>query len=536
MTNNVTVSQAVGTDNSVDNVAVLQALIGAEHVLPATQTAHIHTDVYRQLSTPVAVVQPTTVAHIQAVVKYCNQAGLAISVRGGGASYTDGYLPLTGNQVLLDMSHMNHITDINEQDAYVTVEAGVTWAQLKETLDAKGWRTPFWGPFSGMHATIGGSVSQNTISHGSGSHGISAQNVQSVTVVLGNGEVLSTGSAAAGSAPFCRFFGPDLTGLFTGDCSALGIKVSITLPLIRQRPSHQTISFAFNDFDSMHESMRLISHERLEDTHLALDGALSQGQIARQDKAGQSIKMALSILKSSPSLLSGVKQLVSAAVSARRVISKTPYMTHYIVEGVNDAEAKSRLQRIREINQSLGQEIPATVPAVVRGMPFAPFYNTLGPAGERWVPLHGILPHSQVKAFHAELEQFYADRKADLEKHGVWYGGMFATVGSSGFLYEIAIYWPDEITAYHKKVVPADYLAKLPRYEANQAARHYVHKLKDDMTALFTKYGAINFQLGKAYPYIARLDESGAHLISSIKQATDANGLLAPGNLGFSAQ
>ncbi|GGF60470.1 FAD-binding oxidoreductase [Alteromonas lipolytica] len=533
MTNNVAVSPAVETDNSAEKFAALQALVGVERILAPAESQHIHTDVYRKLSTPLAVVQPTSVEQVQAVVKFCNDAGLAISVRGGGASYTDGYLPLTSNQVLLDMSHMNHITELNEEDGYVTVEAGVTWAQLKETLDAKGWRTPFWGPFSGMHATIGGSVSQNTISHGSGSHGISAQNVQSVSVVLGNGEVLNTGSAAAGSSPFCRFFGPDLTGLFTGDCSALGIKVSITLPLIRQRPSHQTISFAFNDFEAMHESMRLISQERLEDTHFALDGALSQGQIARQDKAGQSIKMALSILKSSPSLLSGVKQLVSAAVSARRVISKTPYMTHYIVEGVSDAEAKSRLQRIREINQSLGQEIPATVPAVVRGMPFAPFYNTLGPAGERWVPLHGILPHSQVKAFHAELEQFYAARKADMKKHGVWYGGMFATVGSSGFLYEIAIYWPDEITPYHKEVVPADYLAKLPRYAANKEARHYVHKLKDDMTALFVKHGAINFQLGKAYPYLSRLDETGNELLNSLKKAADANGIIAPGNLGF---
>lgn len=536
MTKNVAVSKIVETDNSAEIYAALQAIVGAERILSPSESSHLHTDVYRKLATPVAVVQPASIAQVQAIVKSCNQAGYALSVRGGGASYTDGYLSLTSKQVLLDMSKLNRITEINEEDGYVTVEAGVTWSQLKDALDSKGWRTPFWGPFSGMHATIGGSVSQNTISHGSGSHGISAQSVQSVTVVLGDGEVLSTGSAATGSSPFCRFFGPDLTGLFTGDCSALGIKVLVTLPLIRQRSSHQTISFAFNDFNEMHESMRLISQERLEDTHFALDGALSQGQIARQDKAGQSIKMALSILKSSPSLLSGVKQLVSAAVFARRVISSTPYMTHYIVEGVNDAEAKSRLQRLREINQPLGQEIPATVPAVVRGMPFAPFYNTLGPAGERWVPLHGILAHSRVQAFHKELEAFYAQRKDELEKHGVWYGGMYATVGSSGFLYEIALYWPDEISAYHKQVVPSDYLAKLPRYDANPAAREYVHKLKDEITALFISHGAVNFQLGKAYPYLTRLDDTSISVLNSLKHVTDAKGSLAPGNLGFGNQ
>ena len=536
MTNEESIAQADKFETHQAFFNALRDLVGDEGILTADDSQHLYTDVYRRLSIPVAVVQPTTVEQVQAVVKLCSTHDYAVSVRGGGASYTDGYLPADSKQVLLDMSQLNQITEINEEDGYVTVEAGVTWATLKETLDAKGLRTPFWGPFSGLYATVGGSVSQNTISHGSGSHGISAQSVQSVSVVLGNGELLKTGSAAAGSSPFCRFFGPDLTGLFTGDASALGVKVSITLPLLRKRAAHQTISFAFNDFNAMHESMRLISQERLEDTHFALDGALSQGQIARQDNAGQALKMALSILKSSPSLLSGIKQLFTSAVSARRVISNSPYMTHYIVEGVNAAEAKSRLQRIRDINLDLGQEIPATVPAVVRGMPFAPFYNSLGPAGERWVPLHGILPHSKVKAFHQALENFYAERKADLEKFGVWYGGMFATVGSSGFLYEIAIYWPDEITAYHQQVVPADYLAKLPRYEANQAARDYVHQLKEDMTALFTQYGAINFQLGKAYPYLSRLDETGTHMLHSIKRASDENGVLAPGNLGFNNQ
>ena len=533
MTNTDAVSLPVETKNNAETFAALQDLVGVERILSPDESEHLHTDVYRTLATPIAVVQPITTKQVQAVVKYCAEAGHAVSVRGGGASYSDGYLAQTNGQVLIDMSHMNQIDEINEQDGYVTVQAGVTWSQLKERLDPMGWRTPFWGPFSGMHATIGGSVSQNTISHGSGSHGISAQSVQSMCVVLGNGEVLKTGSAAAGSSPFCRFYGPDLTGLFTGDCSAFGIKVSVTLPLIRQRPSHQTISFAFNDFATMHESMRRISQERLEDTHLALDGALSQGQIARQDKAGQTIKMALSILKSSPSLLSGVKQLISSALSARRVIGSSPYMTHYIVEGINDAEAKSRLARIREINLSWGKEIPATVPAVVRGMPFAPFYNTLGPSGERWVPLHGILPHSNVNAFHEALEAFYAAQKDEMDKLGVWYGGMFATVGSSGFLYEIALYWPDEISAYHKQMVPADYLAKLPRYEANNAAREYVHQLKSELTELFVKFGAINFQLGKAYPFLSRLDATGCHVLNSLKNATDENGILAPGNLGF---
>src|SRR5690606_12680989 len=156
----------------------------------------------------------------------------------------------------------------------------------------------------------------------------------------------------------------------------------------------------------------------------------------------------------------------------------------------DDAEVKSRLHRIRQLVNGLGSEIPATAPSVVRGMPFAPFYNTLGPKGERWVPLHGILPHSATPGFHRALFDLFRDRKPDMERLGIWHGGMFATVGSSGFLYELALYWPDEISDYHRAVVPADYLAQLPVYERNLNARDYVHDLKQALIELFVEHGA----------------------------------------------
>ncbi|MBU2879002.1 MULTISPECIES: FAD-binding oxidoreductase [Aliiglaciecola] len=508
-------------------------IVGAEQCLTGTAGAAFYTDVYRQLEVPDAVVRPTTVEQLQQLVAFTNEHDICVTIRGGGASYTDGYLPAVKGVVILDLSLLNKIVEINETDGYVTVEAGVTWSALKDELDKRNLRTPFWGPFSGIKATVGGSVSQNTISHGSGLYGISAQSVQAVDIVLGDGSLLQTGSASAGASPFMRHFGPDLTGLFTGDCGALGIKARITLPLIRRRSAHRVISFAFADFNSMHESMRRIGLERLEDTHFALDGALSQGQIARQDSAGQTLKIALSILTSSPSYLAGIKQLFKSAFSARKAISSAPYMTHYIVEGTHDAEVKSRLHRIRELTTDLGSEIPATVPAIVRGMPFAPFFNTLGPAGERWVPLHGIIPHSNVAKFHQQLEQFYAQRSAEMQRLGIWCGGMFATVASSGFLYEIALYWPDEITAYHKEVVPQDYLANLPKHPANLEAREYIHQLKEDIIALYVKHNATNFQLGKAYPYASRVSPQTLELIKNIKQVTDPKNTFSPGTLGL---
>ena len=526
-----TVETALNNQDHQQFLQQLTDIVSDGCVLTGSAAEYFYTDVYRQQATPIAVVQVTELEHIQRLVELAASQHKQITIRGGGASYTDGYLPGSADSIVLDLSRFNRILAINEQDYYVTVEAGVTWQQLKQVLDARQLRTPFWGPFSGLHATIGGSVSQHTVSHGSGAHGISAQSVLSMDIVLGDGSLLKTGAASADLPPFARHFGPDTTGLFTGDCSALGIKAHITLPLIRQRPAHRNLSFTFPDFVSMHESMRQIAAERLEDTHLALDGALSQGQIARQESPGAMIKMALSILTSSPSWFEGFSQLCKAALFGKRVISKSPYMTHYIVEGVSDQEVKARLQRIRQLNQGLGKEIPATVPSVVRGMPFAPFYNTLGPSGERWVPLHGILPHSACAAFHLELKAFFNRHQQKMDELGIWYGGMFATIGSSGFLYELALYWPDEITAYHRQIIPDDYLANLPTYPANPKARQLVDQLKQDLIALYSKHQAINFQLGKAYPYASRLQASSLSLMKALKQTVDPGAVIAPGNL-----
>ena len=516
-----------------DLLGQLTGFLAHDQVLVGESGEALYTDVYRQFETPLAVVRPRAVEELQAVVRACHTHGTVIRVRGGGASYTDGYLVTANDQLLLDLSQLNRIVEINEQDAYVTVEAGVTWESLKSALDARGLRTPFWGPFSGLLATVGGSVSQNTISHGSGAHGISAQSVQSLDVVLADGSLLQTGSAGLAAGPFLRHAGPDLSGLFTGDCGYFGIKARITLPLLRQRPAHGTLSFAFPDFDSMHEAMRRIALERLEDTHCALDGALSRGQIARQDSAGNSLKVARSILTTSPSWYAGAKQVARSAISARRVISRSAFMTHYIVEGLGKAEVGLRLQRIRELTLGLGREIPATVPAVIRGMPFAPFYNTLGPEGERWVPLHGILPHSRVVGFHRALQTFFAERAADMQRLGIWHGSMFASVGSSGLLYELALYWPDEIHAYHRAVVPADYLAALPVYPANPEARDYVHRLKEELIALYAEHGSGHFQIGRAYPYADALSAPARDLVDAIKGATDPQSRIGPGLLGL---
>jgi FAD/FMN-containing dehydrogenase len=505
--------------------------VGAANVLTGGAVAGFATDVYRSRELPLAVVRPASVEALQAAVRTATSAGIAVYTRGGGASYTDGYLPARPDSILIDMGGLDRIVEINETDAYVTVEAGVTWAALKAALDPRGWRTPFFGPFSGIAATVGGSVSQHSISHGSGAYGISAQSVISLEVVAADGGLLRTGAAARGAAPYSRWYGPDLAGLFTGDCGVFGVKARITLALRRRLPAFACASFAFQDLESLARGLRAAAIEGIDDEHFAMDAALAKGQITRAARISKFLT-AKDLAVSAGTPFAALKQLISTALAGSRRLGAAPYSAHFILEGFAPRGARIKCRRLNELLRAAGgAPIANTVPAIVRSKPFAPLFNTLGPDGERWVPLHGYIPHSRVAEFHRAVDELLLSRRAEMQALGVWCGGMFMTMGTTAFLYELAFYWPGAQSAYHRHALPAGYLASLPQRAHDAAAAACVDALKRDLVALYSRHQAVHFQLGKVYPYGSVLAPEALALVRSVKRALDPHDLMNPGAL-----
>lgn len=506
---------------------LVQALGAGAVVDDADRLAYVANDVYRTGGAPLCILRPDGVAALQTAVRLCAEADVAIVPRGGGASYTDGYLFPAGGHVLLDTGALTAM-EIDERNAIVTVEAGVTWAALKAALDARGLRTPFWGPFSGIAATVGGSISQNSVSHGTAAHGISAQSVLGLDVVLANGELLTTNAAES-----MRFYGPDITGLFTGDCGTLGVKARIRLPLIAALPHAEALSFAFDSFEAYHAAVRRAQIARIDDSHFMIDLALSQGQIGRQQSMGARMQIAWSVFSKAPNKLKGLTQVLKMALAGENPMRSGQYMCHFIVEGFDPADAAHRAERLRRIIGDDGREIANTIPAFVRTMPFAPLGNILGPNGERWVPIHGVLTHDKTVPFHTAFKAMLAARKADMDRLGIWTGTMASPVNSSGFLYEIALYWPDARTPYHLETLGPDWIAGLKDYPANPEAKAYANELKEAIVALMQDYGAGHFQIGRAYPYQSRLTPQASVLVRALKDQLDPKGVMNPGALGF---
>lgn len=513
-------------------LADLAAIVGQAHVLTGEADRDFYAmDVYNQLKVPLAVVQPGTIGELQKVVRTATGSGVAVVPRGGGASYTDGYLPTVTNSILLDTGRLNRIVELNDGDMYVTVEPGITWNDLWQALKAKGLRTTFWGPFSGIKATVGGSMSQNSASLGSGNYGVSADAVLAFEIVLANGEILKTGSrAAANGAPFFRWYGPDLTGLFTGDAGALGVKARITLKLIKNPPFFGAASFGFEDFESMSRGMAAAAREGVTADNFGLDPKLQQGQLSSTD-ASDAIGAAWAVAKTSRNPVEAGFKLLKMAAAGKRFLAGHNYSAHYTVEGVCQAEVNAKLALVRQAMAGVGTETANTIPTVIRAMPFIPLYPILGPKGERWVPQHGILPFSKMPEFHRSLQKLYADNAERMRKAKVDKGTMYMTINTHAFLYEPVFYWEDNRTAFHKRFLPEEYLKMLPEYPENLEGRALVRELRQKIAELFAAAGAVHMQVGKSYPYMVGRDPEAARVLRELKKSVDPQNLMNPGAL-----
>ncbi|MFX1408369.1 MAG: FAD-dependent oxidoreductase, partial [Promethearchaeota archaeon] len=111
------------------------------------------------------IVRPESTQEISEIVKIANKYKIHMVPRGGGADLVGGSVSKGG--ILLDLTRMNKIIEINEHDFYCEVECGITWGNLVSQLQSKGLTTGVLGPGSGFSATIGGGLSNSTAGFGS---------------------------------------------------------------------------------------------------------------------------------------------------------------------------------------------------------------------------------------------------------------------------------------------------------------------------------------------------------------------------------
>ncbi|KSV73578.1 FAD-binding oxidoreductase [Ensifer adhaerens] len=190
---------------------------------------------YRQL--PLVVVLPRTTEQVAAVTRYCYKNGIPIVPRGAGTSLCGGAIPQQ-DAVVLGLSRMSRILELDYVNRAVTVQAGVTNLSISEAVGADGF---FYAPdpSSQLACTIGGNIGMNSGGAHCLKYGVTTNNLLGVKMVLVDGTVIELGGKHLDAA------GYDLLGLVCGSEGQLGIITEATVRLIAKPEGARPVLFGF---------------------------------------------------------------------------------------------------------------------------------------------------------------------------------------------------------------------------------------------------------------------------------------------------
>ena len=191
------------------------------------------------------VVRPSSSAEVGTVLSAAARDRVPVYVRGGGTMYAGGANPHAGG-IVIDLGAMNRIIELDLARGIVVVEPGIRFVELLAQLEPHG-QTIGIVPVTGPAATIGGAVSAHALGTGSARHQSMADCVAGLEVVLADGTLLRTGSAACDGAGFFQRYciGPDLTGLFLGGDASFGVVTAVCLWLYPLPAMRDTVVFGF---------------------------------------------------------------------------------------------------------------------------------------------------------------------------------------------------------------------------------------------------------------------------------------------------
>jgi alkyldihydroxyacetonephosphate synthase len=198
----------------------------------------------------VMVARPSGRDHVSAILRWAASAGVVVTPMGGGSGVCGALAPKRG-ELVLDMSSLDRILDLDETNLICRVESGMNGLTFEQHLNTRGLTLGHF-PSSLPGTTIGGLLATRSSGQESSRYGSVEDMVLSLAIVLPDGSF-------AGPRPGPRSaVGPALDQLWLGSEGALGVILGAALRVHRLPESVIGRGYAFSDLGTGLEAMRAV--------------------------------------------------------------------------------------------------------------------------------------------------------------------------------------------------------------------------------------------------------------------------------------
>jgi glycolate oxidase len=222
----------------------LRAVVGADGVL----SAHSDLIVYEcdgfviEKNSPDVVAFPRNTQQVAEVVRLANKHRVPFVPRGAGTSLAGGCLPVGGGMMIV-LTRMKSIEEINIRDRYAIAQPGVVNAWLNQALRGTGFHyAP--DPSSQGACTIGGNVATNSGGPHTLKYGVTVNHVLGLEAVMPDGRIVQFGGPTE-DAP-----GLDLVGALVGSEGTLAVVTKVWVRLTRDPQGYRTLLAIYDSIDA----------------------------------------------------------------------------------------------------------------------------------------------------------------------------------------------------------------------------------------------------------------------------------------------
>ncbi|MFX1487445.1 MAG: FAD-binding oxidoreductase, partial [Promethearchaeota archaeon] len=202
---------------------------------------------------PSFVVRPSSGKQVSEIVKLANERRIPVTPRGGASSGLGGCIPVEGG-IVLDLTSLDGVADINQDDMTMTVQPGVVWKSLIHKSGKLGLKPGVY-PSSAPSATVGGFISTGgSAGIGAPKYGPISEQVVKLDIVLPNGRIAK--------------LSPPFSNLFVGAEGTLGVVIEAVLKAHPLPEAFSVAAYAFDEVSSACDCIAKIQHSGLTPCYL----------------------------------------------------------------------------------------------------------------------------------------------------------------------------------------------------------------------------------------------------------------------------